>query len=415
LQVPSAENSEIVKALAKQVVAYSLRNMEEFAIAEATGQAPSTVNATSALTGPYGGEKSVKEISVPDVLYHLVGHVDGGSENHDNDAPAPDEDYIVGGTGVVKALQYVLGEKANDSKRTSLPPTPTDGTPNGTTPTGTLTPKQRPSSSAGYVEQAKAKKMSKNLLGSARKIRDRLQPALLTEATCGDDMAYRKLLFLDQTLQSMIERFEEEYPETRLAPPSLKGAPSEVSSLDDKSNILGSSINTQDTEPTNAASDEEDLFDAEDSGMRPVASRHNSDVSLASRKLSREEGRLHRIGQHMRREVVDSPRSAEAGADWPDWRHPSWETKEEEKARLRDLGEKIEGISGVELEKIISNEGWGKVLEKVGATYDDLRALQEQDPDGWQAFKEAQMKARMNAGMEPSEDGCQIGTTPPAI
>ena len=402
LQVPSAENSEIVKALAKQVVAYSLRNMEDFAIAEATGQAPSTVNATSALTGPYGGEKSVKEISVPDVLYHLVGHVEGGSENHDNDAPAPDEDYIVGGTGVVKALQYVLGEKANDSNRNSLPPTPTDGTPKGTTPTGTLTPKNRPGSSAGYVEQAKAKKMSKNLLGSARKIRERLQPALLTEATGGDDMAYRRLLFLDQTLQSMIERFEEEYPETRLAPPSPKAAPSEVSSLDDKSHLLGSSVTTQD--PT-AASDEED----EDTTPRPITSRHNSDVSLASRKLSKEEGRLHRIGQHMRREVVDSPRSAEAGPDWPDWRHPSWETKEEERARLRALGEQIEGISGVELEKILSGEGWGRVLEKVGATYDDLRALQEQDPEAWEAFRDAQLKARFNAGMEPGEG------TPPAV
>jgi hypothetical protein len=411
MQVPSPENSEIVKALAKQVVAYSLRNMEQFAIAEATGQAPSTENATSALTGPYGGEKSVKEITVPDVLFGLVGHVDGSSEIHDQDAPAPDEDYIVGGTGVVRALQYVLGEKANDSKRMSLPPTPVDGSPKASTPTGTLTP-NRPSSSAGYVEQAKAKKMSKNLLGSARKIRDRLQPALLKEATSGDDLAYRRLQFLDQTLQSMIERFEEEYPETRLARPSPKQAASEVSSLDDKSSNIVSSIHTQDTEPTNAASDDDDLFDAEDGEVRPTVSRHNSDVSLASRKLSREEGRLHRIGQHMRREVIDSPRSAEAGADWPSWRHQDGETKEQENERLRRMGEKIEAFSGAELETIISNEGWGKVLEKVGGNYDDLRLLQEQDPEGWEAFRDAQIKARLNLDIERSDLGT---TTPPAV
>ena len=119
--MPSADNSEVVKALAKQVVAYSLRNMEQFAIAEATGIATSaTANATSALTGPYGGEEGVKEITVPDVLMHLVGHVEGNSKNHDDDAPAPDDDYIVGGTGVVKALQYVLGEKAGPGAGCSL-------------------------------------------------------------------------------------------------------------------------------------------------------------------------------------------------------------------------------------------------------------------------------------------------------
>jgi hypothetical protein len=381
--------------------------MEQFAIAEATGQAPSTINATSALTGPYGGEKGVKEISVPDVLFGLVGHVEGSSENHDRDAPAPDEDYIVGGTGVVKALQYVLGEKANDSKRMSLPPTPVEGSPRTQTPTGTLTP-TRPGSSAGPVEQAKAKKMSKNLLGSARKIRDRLQPALLKEATGGDDMAYRRLLFLDQTLQSMIQRFEEEYPDTRVSPPSPKQAAS-VSSLDDKSNTVASSLHTQENDPTNAASDEEDILDAEDGEVRPTVSRHNSDVSLAARKLSMQEGRLHRIGQHMRREVVDSPRSAEAGADWPPWRYD--DSQEQESARLKKIGDKIEAFSGAELERIISAEGWQTVLEQVGGNYDDLRSLQEQDPEAWEAFREAQEKARLNA---LAEQGSELGTTPPA-
>ena len=412
MQVPSPENSEVVKALAKQVVAYSLRNMEQFAIAEATGQAFTTENATSVLTGPYGGEKSVKEVSVPDVLWHLVGHVDGNHENHDKDPPAADEDYIVAGTGVMKALQYVLNEKENEAKRNSLPPTPIERTPGGTTPTGTRTPRDRPTSSAGVVEQAKAKKMSKNLLDSARKIRERLQPALLQEASGSDDLAYRRLCFLDQTLQSMISRFEEEYPETRLAPPSPPTAPSEVSSLDDKaSNILASSVGTTETEPTQAASDEEDIFDAEDGEVRPTVSRHNSDVSLAARKLSLEEGRLHRIGQHMRREVIDSPRTTEGGADWPAWRRPSASDEMEERERLRHMGERIEAFSGAELERIISTEGWGKVLEKVGGNYDDLRSLQEQDPESWEVFKDAQMKARLNN----VDGGLGGSSTPPPV
>ena len=360
--------------------------MEQFAIVEATGNAPpSTANATAALTGAYGGEKGIKEITVPEVLMHLVGHVEGSSEMHDNDGPAPDEDYIVGGTGVVKALQYVLGEKANDDKRHSFP----------STPSGTITPRERPGSSAGLVDSGKAKKMSKNLLGSARKIRDRLQPALVKEAAAGDEMAYRRLMFLDQTLESMIARFEAEYPETRLAPPSPKHAASEASSLTDQSNLLASSINTQGTEFTNNASDEEEFFSGEENAPGQLTDhRRNSDVNLVSRAQRAEEGHLHRIGQVMRREVIDSPRGTEFGADVP-WKQ--LERHEHESERLRRLGERIESFSGGELKTLIDQEGWDNVMKKVGGTYDDLRMLQEQDPEGWEGFKEAHMKARINA------------------
>ena len=358
--------------------------MEQFAIAEATGGEPSTANATAVLTGPHGGERGMKDFTVPDVLMHLVGHADGVSENHDSDDPAPDEDYIVGGTGVVKALQYVLGEKANDSKRMSIPPSP-----NTATPTGTITPKDQPGSSAGLAEPVHAKKMSKNLLGSARKIRDRLQPALLKEANSGNELAYRRLQFLDQTLQSMIQRFEEEYPETRLHPPSPNRAPPESTSLTDTSNILGTSLTSQGTELSTNASDEEDLDNEDENSIRPTVSRHNSDVNIASRSLSMEEGRLHRLGQQMRREVLDSPRTDTQFREIP-WK------QEEQEERLRKFGERIESISGVDLRKSVDEEGWEQVLKKIGGNYEDLRQLQEQDPEAWDAFRVAQEKARLN-------------------
>ncbi|TKA80752.1 hypothetical protein B0A55_02698 [Friedmanniomyces simplex] len=385
IDVPSAENSEVVKALAKQVVAYSLRNMEQFAIAEATGHA--IPNATAKLTGPHGGERKVKEITVPDVLMHLVGHVDGSSENHDGDDPAPDEDYIVGGTGVVKALQYVLGEKAEDLRRSSVPSTPISGA---------MTPREgRPGSSAGFPpteeQRGKAKKMSINLLESARKIRTRLQPALIKEATAGDELSYRRLLFLDQTLQSITERFVEEYPETRLYPPgssSALGAPSgnsKASSTTESDRKTDLSLETtQLTDLTSNASDDEDYDHA---AIHPAANgkipRHGSEVSLASRALSLEEGRLHRLGQHLRREVIDSPTALTA---------PAPETE-----RIKKLGEKLEAISGAELRDVVQGEGgWESVLRRVGGNYDDLRALQEQDPEGFRQFEESQRLARMN-------------------
>lgn len=176
VEVPSPDSSEVVKALAKQVVAYCLRNMERLSLADAGASA-----AVAALTKPYEGTDK-DEITVPDVLLHLVGHVDGFHENHDNDDPAPDTDYIVGGTGVVKALQYCLGDEANQFRRGS-------GLGSGAT-----TPLDRDQEAGKEIERkGKAKEMSKNLLGSARKIRTRLQPALLKEAVTGDEMAYSTL------------------------------------------------------------------------------------------------------------------------------------------------------------------------------------------------------------------------------
>ncbi|KAH9823664.1 cell wall biogenesis protein mhp1 [Teratosphaeria destructans] len=399
IDVPSNDNSEVVKALAKQVVAYSLRNMEQFAIAEATGHTPAanaTATAKDQLTGPHGGEQQVKDITVPDVLMHLVGQGEGNSSAHEADEPAPDDDYIVGGTGVVKALQYVLGEKANDLRRSSMPGTPITGA-GGALP--------RPGSSAGQAptaeQQVKAKKMSINLLGSARKIRTRLQPALAKEAQQGDEMAYRRLMFLDQTLASMIERFEDEYPETRVPKPpgSPRSVPSVSSSITSGSiprTDIGSSITTQGTECSHAAvSDDED--EAHPNSLRTSlrassVRRPGSEVSLASRAQTAEEGHLHRLGQHLRREVIDSPASATFPADI------SWRQKEAEDERIRDLGRKLYEISGENLKLMVGQEGWDRILKEAGANYEDLRRLQEMDPEGWEQFHESQMLARANRG-----------------
>ncbi|KAK5131069.1 hypothetical protein LTR08_001355 [Meristemomyces frigidus] len=399
LDIPSADNSEVVKALAKQVVAYSLRNMEQFAIAEATGVTPVIGNAAAKLAQPHGGEKMLKEITVPDVLMDLVGHVDGSSTNHDSGDPAPDDDYIVGGTGVVRALQYVLGEKANDMRRSSAPSTPGSGS---------VTPRDRPGSSTGLPpteeQRGKARKMSKNLLDSARKIRSRLQPALVKESTAGDELAYRRLLFLDQTLQSMIQRFEEEYPETRLAPADASepaprpmprmglGVGSGSTMADRRRGRADLSVTTQGMEfAANGVSDDDEAdAEADDGGLRPGMKRTGSEVSLAGRALSLEEGRLHRLGQSLRRGIIDSPVAAALPHDAEDT------ARQDEHARIKALGEKLEAISGIELKAIVEREGWPTVLRTVGANYDDLRRLQEQDPEGWEQLKESQIKARMN-------------------
>lgn len=374
-QVPSPESNEIVKALAKQVVAYSLRNMEEFALAEVTGD-NATANAAASLTAPHGGESNVKGVVVPDVLMHLVGHGDGTTLSADDDDPAPDDDYIVGGTGVVKALQYVLGEKANDMRKSSRPTTPVSG-------------HRTPTSGMDHEGHTKAKQMSKDLLQSARKIRTRLQPALIKEATDGDEMAYRRLMFLDQTLQSMIQRFEEEYPDSRIAPNGATAAEPAASMTSSFQSTLTSSLATG--ERAELINPPGDVDDGEDDTVKPPMSRHNSDASLASRALTLEEGRLHRLGQHLRREIVDStPTSTPPPVDGV---APPPTAGQQ---RLEVLKERLESTPGNELGPLVEEIGWKAVLEKVGANLEDLRTLQEQDPEGWEQFKDSHMKARMN-------------------
>lgn len=171
IDVPSPESSEVVKALAKQVVAYSLRNLERLPLNE-TSEA-----AAVAISDAHEGENPV---TVPDVLLHIVGHMEGSTADIDaSDEPAPDDDYIVGGTGVVKALGVCLN-RSGDVRPSSREDSPLRN--------GTATPKAVLQGSE--VNKGKAKEMSKNLLGSARKIRARLQPALAKEARAGDEMNY---------------------------------------------------------------------------------------------------------------------------------------------------------------------------------------------------------------------------------
>jgi hypothetical protein len=171
IDVPTSDNSEIVKALAKQVVAYCLRNMEQFA-----AQLPES-DATLAQT-PASEISDKGEPHIPEVLMHLIGTKNGQQEEQPENPP-PNEDYIVGGAGVVKALSYCLSEKASEVRAGGSVPA-----------SGTTTPR----TGGRDLAASKAKEMSKDLLDSARKIRTKLRPAMMKEAKGGDDMAYRESL-----------------------------------------------------------------------------------------------------------------------------------------------------------------------------------------------------------------------------
>lgn len=169
IDIPTAENNEVVKALASQIVAYSLRNLEGGAIAEELSETVMTPGA--------------KDVPVPEILQHIVGHNSPADEpcGDEEDEPAPDEDYVIGGTGVVKALGVCLG---------NLDQQGADASGDQSTPaSGTTTPKRR--KSRGVVTK-RPRDMSKNLLESARNIRTRIQFALVREDRAGNDANYRK-------------------------------------------------------------------------------------------------------------------------------------------------------------------------------------------------------------------------------
>ena len=173
IEVPSAESNEVVKALASQVIAYTLRNMEHGDLRELE---------------PPPSSKGAPDKDAPEILLHIVGHMEGYQENHDADDPAPDDDYLMGGNAIVKALGVCLGsadEKGRAASRNISP----NGTPGAS---GSGTPKFGASgvSSASYK---KPRDMSKQLLESARKIRMRLKPALIREDQAGNDFNYRMI------------------------------------------------------------------------------------------------------------------------------------------------------------------------------------------------------------------------------
>ncbi|KAI4191436.1 MAG: hypothetical protein L6R41_000087 [Letrouitia leprolyta] len=349
IDVPTEDSSEVVKALAKQVVAYSLRNMENLPLGEGSE------TAIAALADPHGGEKHV---SVPDVLLHLVGHMDGVPENHDNDEPAPDDDYIVGGTGVVKALGICLN-RAPDPKRSSRDMSPAPDS-------GNITPTKKVFQGT-EVNKGKAKELSKDLLNSARKIRARLQPALVREAQAGaTSMAYKRLQYLDSTLDRMIQRFENEYPETRInTTPFGETIKSRRTSTDD-------AIPPEDTLSPTATRDLADEEDDSTTALKPALARHPSDHSLATRQAA-EEGRMHRFGQRIRREVLPP--------NMLDYAHgTTGETPEPQ--HILELRQRLETLDGEEIQRRVEELGTDGVMRELGATKEQLEELERRGEGG---------------------------------
>lgn len=164
---------DVVKALARRVLAYCLRNMEAGACEDWTVAMDLASSPTSASNDDDDDDDD------------LVGH----------DGPGGEDNYVVGGTGVVKALGVCLGNKPTGRRASS-----------GGGRYGALHRIETGDSMGSYAtvdedgddgEEGKAGEMARMLLGRARRIKERIQPAL-RKACSGQvqEMQHRELPFL---------------------------------------------------------------------------------------------------------------------------------------------------------------------------------------------------------------------------
>lgn len=187
----------------------------------------------------------------------------------------------------------------------------------------------------------------------------------------------------------MIERFENEYPETRLATSSdANSSHSRASSILSTSPPLSSVPTMTDsfTDPTTQESDEDE--------PRLLRSRHNSDVSLASRSMSIEEGALHRFGHRVRTGLLNPSRPTSSHSDqafisgtMDDQGLPE---------HLRALREYFMNFSGDELRTKIQGLGWEKAFDSVVENAQELKNLESEDPVAFKRFRESQIASLKN-------------------
>ena len=136
-------------------------------------------------------------------------------------------------------------------------------------------------------------------------------------------------------------------------------------------------------------SDNEDI-------VRPMLSRHNSDVSLASRALSQEEGRIHRFGQQFRRDVSKPDIDENQG--------PGAGELQDAPMHLQLLRAMVNGMSGEELKNRMLTEGEEVIMQELNNEASELRQqLKEQDPEAWVTFVESQEAAMRNTRLSGLE------------
>lgn len=189
----------------------------------------------------------------------------------------------------------------------------------------------------------------------------------------------------------MIQRFEDEYPETRLRPTSEVES---MNSSNPSSSLPASTVPTLDnsiTDITAVESDEEE--------PHFLRSRHNSDVSLASRHMSQEEGRLHRFGHRVRTGLLNPSRPSTSDGDESTPPNAFISGTMDDcglPQHLVSLRHSFMALTGDEMRQKVEGLGWEKAFDSVVENAEELSKLEKEDPAAFKTFRESQIAALKN-------------------
>jgi hypothetical protein len=206
----------------------------------------------------------------------------------------------------------------------------------------------------------------------------------------------------------MIQRFEDEYPETKIPPlpfgEDLSNPTNDTSISHTSSSLANDSILSASATDTNSLSlipsgeeylsaegEDSHSLDKENHDPSSLAlrlSRTSSNTSLASKALTTEEGRMHKFGQGLRREVLKPTGMTD---------HLHGVDKEDvEPEHLAKLRERLEEFQGEEIRQRVLRDGAEKVIRDIGTERGVLEEMRKRDPEGWE---------RMGVGVLVNEDG----------
>lgn len=190
---------------------------------------------------------------------------------------------------------------------------------------------------------------------------------------------------MDFTLHRMIQRFEDEYPETRIVPqPALASPPPDNTSQHSGEDATGPSLVG---DLNGSVIDNENAIDDEETDQYAIhISRASSITSLHARAMTSEEGHLHRLGQNLRRDFLNPPRS-------------QGDPDDDDAAHLVALREKLERLHEQQSQSHFDSAKAEEAFEKLGNTVDELFAAQRQDVEGFERFKQSQIAAQINSGL----------------
>jgi len=153
--------------------------------------------------------------------------------------------------------------------------------------------------------------------------------------------------------------------------------------------VVSASVNSSNLEKVPSAEEYVQAEDKNNDHVRMQLSRTPSNTSLAARAYTDEEGRMHRFGQGVRREVL---------------RHSELtDNIEMDPEQLADLRRKFEDFKGEEIRERVEREGADSVMKELGMNAKELSVLQKEDPEGFEIFRHSQIAAQINSGRRPSE------------